>query len=196
MDLKGVVNVCGTPNPPGTKAKLRLTVKGELAVWPKTRAEVKLAASPAQVPAQGDTKILDEAFSFAGAPSGKGYWREYDILIDKGNLTAVLEGELGGQGYKGTIPFTLVGMGAAQLEFADMLVAYSGCLIASISGRNGLDYVLGNLDIPVQVESAELGLGTKNGELSGGNYVLMAPTGFTPMLYNGATHGFDITPNP
>lgn len=193
-DLMSIVNQCGSAAPPGTKTKLRLAVKGEFTNWPKTVAEIAIAAS--QTPLAGDTKRLGEAFDFSGASSGKGFWREFDILVDTGDLKAVLEGEVGGQGYKGQIPFTIIGMDAAKLEFADTIVAFSGCLIASISGRNNIDYILGNPDVPVVIESAELALGTKNGERSGGNYVLSANTGYTPMTYDGATLGFDITPNP
>lgn len=187
-------STCGKPNIPGTKTKLRITCSCDLPDgMPLTRKEVVLAA--AGTPAQGDSKIYDEPFNFANAPAGEGYWREYDILVDTGSLNAALEGEVGGQGFMSQIPFFVIGMDAAQLEFADEVVAHSSCMIVSIESRDGTAYVIGRHDNPVIVESADLSLGQKNGDRKGGAYVLKSSEGFAPMIYDAATHGFDITPN-
>jgi len=186
---------CGKPNLPGTKIKLRLTEICELANgMPATRSELVLAASG--TPEVGDKKIYDEPFDFSAAASGEGYWREYDILVDTGSLNAMLEGEVGGQGFANKIPFFIVGLGPAQLEIADDFVAHSNCLIASIVSRDGIAYVIGRVDNPVTIESAELTLGLKNGDRKGGAWVLNASEGYSPMTYDADTHGFDITPNP
>ena len=88
---------CGVANPAGTEVDLYYTCSCELNAWPKTRWEVVTAASG--TPAEGDTMILDEPFSFSGAPSGSGYWRKATIIVDTGAITDAVEGEVGGQGF-------------------------------------------------------------------------------------------------
>ena len=185
---------CGTPNPAGTEVDLYYTCSCELAAWPKTRFEVVTAA--AGTPVEGDTKILDEPFNFTGAASGLGYWRKATIIVDTGALNDTLEGEIGGQGYKGSIPFSIKGTGAEQLEFADNLAAYSGCLVAMLKDRNQNTRVVGTKGIPAAVESAEGTTGLKNGEKNGFDYVLSAATGLTMPIYDDATHGINLTPVP
>lgn len=195
--LANMSSTCGTPNPPGTKSKLRLTVKGELTGWPQTVAALKEAANdPADPVLQGDTKRFGENFDFSNASSGRGFWREFDILVDTGNLQFELEGEVGGQGYKSMIPFTIIGTEAEKLEFADTVAAYSGCLVASITGRNNVSYIVGNPDIPAVVDTATGASGTKNGERNATDFVVRASTGYTPMTIDAAAFPFKTTPNP
>ena len=188
MALIDMLRVCGTSNLPGTKTTLYYAPKGEFTGWPATKAD-NLGTDP------GDTKILDEPFDFTGAPAGSGYWRRADILIDTGAVNHVLEGELGGRGYKNSLPFFILGTDAEQLEFADELVRYDGCLIAMIEDRNGKMRVLGTTGVPAQVESAEGGTGLKTGDRRGIAYVLMDSTGATSPIYDHDTHGIEITPN-
>lgn len=185
---------CGTPTPAGTEVDLYYTCSCELASWPGTKYDTVIAASG--TPAEGDTKILDEPFDFTGAASGTGYWRKATIVVDSGAINDTLEGEVGGQGFKNSLPFKVKGSNAEQLEFADNMAAYSGCLVAMLRDRNDNLRVLGNKGVPAYVESAEGTTGLKNGESNGFDYVLSAGTGKTAPIYDDATHGIDITPNP
>ena len=111
-----------------------------------------------------------------------------------GSIDDVLEGEVGGQGYKSSIPFRIKGTNAEQLEFADNLAAYSGCLVAMLRDRKRNMRVIGTKSIPASVESAEGTTGKKNGETTGFDYVLSAATGLTAPIYDDETHGINVTP--
>ena len=192
--LQSLTRICGTENTPGTKVTLYYAKKGEFNGWPRTRHEVVTAAGG--TPVAGDTKILDEPFDFSEAPAGMGYWRKVDILVDSGAINAVMEGETGGKGIKNMIPFYVLGTNAEQLEFSDSIVAHDGCLVAMLGDREGNFRVLGNPDVPVQVESIEGGTGTKIGEKRGFAYSLMDNSGKHAPIYDAATHGIDLVPNP
>jgi hypothetical protein len=187
--LQSLTRTCGQSIPPGTKLRAYFTLKDELAGWPETKEEGGGTA-------QGDSKILDEPFDFTGAPVGKGFWRQLDILVDTGAVRDTLEGEIGGQGFVNRFDFFVLGAGAPQREFADLVTANAGCLIFMVQDKAGNHLVLGNLDNPVFVESAEGGTGTQNGDRVGFQYTLYSNTGYTTMMYDAATHGIDVTPVP
>ena len=179
---------CGSSNPPGTETELFYALDDEFTGWPATKADnggILL----------GDAKILDAPFDFSGAPVGEGYWRKTTILVDTGEIKDVLEGELGGQGFKSSFGFFLKGTDAQNLEFADDLAAASGCLVMMLRDRKGNLRVLGKPSNPAMVESAEGTTGAKNGDRRGFAYVASASIGQTAPIYDDATHGIDITPN-
>lgn len=183
MALKNLTRTCGKAIPPGTKTKLYLIPVDEIVSWPAT-------AAAGGGTAQGDTKILDEAWDLV-VVVGKGFWRTVDILVDTGNLREIMEGEFGGQGIRQRLDFFVLGNGAAQQEWADDMLAFSGCLIAMIPTKAGDYHVLGDLDNPVFLEALEGGSG---GDRVGYAYTLYANTGFTTSIYDAATHGVDVTP--
>jgi len=184
--LQSLKRVCGTKTIKGTKAVARFCIKGEFNGWPQTKEELGGSA-------QGDSKVLDEPFDFSTAPPGFGYWREIDILVDTGQLKMLIEGEVAGLEFKNGLDFFIQGSGAAQLEFGDLMIQYSGCLIWNIPDKNGNEYILGDLENPCFVESGEGGTG---GDKNGMQYSIYSKTGLTPMIYDADTHGIDLTPNP
>lgn len=186
--IQSLTRVCGQSVPPGTKLRAYFTLKDELTGWPQTAEE--LGGTD-----QGDSKILNEPFDFTGAAVGFGFWRQLDILVDTGQEIDTLEGEIGGQGYVQRLNFFVLGAGAPQREFADLLAANAGCLIFMIQDKPGNYLVIGDPDNPVYIEAAEGGTGTQTGDRVGYQYTLYANTGYTAMTYDGATHGVDITPN-
>lgn len=172
---------------PGTKAKLYFTFFDEITSWPQTKEQ--LGGSN-----QGDSKIFGEAWDFTAAPTGKGFWREVDILVDTGALNDTLEGEVGGHSIVNRLPFFLEGAEAAQREFFDQMVANEGCVLWMIGDKNGNYPVLGNKDFPAYLETGEGGTGTVNGDRVGYSFQLFCNTGLTAMLYD-VTLGIDLTPN-
>ena len=191
MGLSGLKN-CGLT--PGAKTKLRIAPLSDFNGWPQTRAEVVLAA--AGIPAQGDTMILDEPFDFSTAPTGEGYWREYDIVVDSGDLTASLQGEPGaGQSFQNQLPFYLSGTSAERLEFANTIKNCCEGFAAMIVDKDDTHYVIGEPGLPVFPVTIEVGLGKASGDKKGGDYVLQQSSGTTFKIYDAATHGVDVTPN-
>ena len=77
-----------------------------------------------------------------------------------------------------------------------MFLKYSGCLILSIDGRNGVSYVIGDLEMGVYVQTSEGGLGTANGEQHGTAFQFYWPKGRTPMVIDPVAFPFDLVPNP
>ncbi len=177
--------------PPGLRAELLITYAPELAAWPRTKAEISATG------ANGETVILDEPFDFSTAPAGEGYWRKYNIIVSSAKLDDTIEGELGGQGIYSMLAFQLAGTAAEEIEFANLLVAGSGCFIAAISDKNGQYRILGNLTDPAYIVSGGiLSSGAKIGDVKGGTYTLRSDTGYASPIYDANTHGFDLTPNP
>lgn len=176
---------CGTIIAPGTKLVMFMTPISELAAtWPQTDAE--LGGTD-----KGDTKILGEAWDFSGAAVGAGYWRRYNVLVDTGQLRTIIEGEIGGQGYRQRLDVFMQGNGPVENEQADDFLAYSGCCIVMIGTKEGYYPVLGDLENPVFIEAAEGGSG---GDRAGFQYTFYANTGKTPQFYD-VTLGIDETPN-
>ncbi len=177
-NIERITKSCGTLTPPGTKLVLYLIPKEEILAWPTVGNTV-----------YGDAKTLTTAWSLT-TDVDKGYWRRADILVNSGNLKVGMEGEIGGQGWKQRLEFFVEQMTKDKLQWADDLLACSGCLIAMIQGKDGNMFVLGDLDNPVFLEAGEGGTG---GDKSGILYTLYADTGKTPYIYTHAT--IDITPN-
>lgn len=184
-NVRNLTRSCGSPLPPGTKLKLYVIPKDEITAWPQTEAEANAGTD------LGDKKTLAEAFTYT-TDVGKGFWRAVDILVDTGNLRNVMEGEFGGQGYRQRLDFFIQGNGAPELEWADDMLACSGCLIAMIEDKAGNRHVLGDLDNPVFLEAAEGGSG---GDRVGYQYTLYANTGKMPYIY-GSALAINLTPNP
>lgn len=187
-EIQSLTRACGSNVPPGIQLTAWFTLAGELAAWPETREEGGGTA-------QGDSKILDEPFSFTGAPVGKGFWRKLNILTDTGNVRDTLEGEIGGQGFVNRLEFFVLGASAAQREFADLVAANAGCLVFMVKTKSGEHVVIGNKDNPCFVEASEMALGAANGDRVGTSYTLYANTGYTCPIYDAAEHGIDETPN-
>lgn len=187
--LKNLANVCGQQHTPGTETDLYYACSCELNGFPRTKEALGGTDD-------GDSKILDEPFVFNTSPAGTGYWRHARIKIDSGAVNDVLEGEIGSQTFKSSIPFAILGTNEKQLAFADSLAAASGYLVMMIRTNTGKLRVLGSDKRPAYVESAEIGTGTATTDSNSGVYVASASVGVTAPIYDDATHGIDITPNP
>lgn len=184
--LSNLTKACGSQLPPGTKQKLYLVPVAELTEWPDT-----MDVTGNGTGAAGESKILDEEWSFV-TTQDLGFWRTIDILVDSGDLRNVMEGEIGGQGYRQRLDFFVLGNNSREVEFADCLLANSGCMIAMVPDKAGNYHVLGDLDNPVYIEAAEGGTG---GDRVGFQYTLYANTGKTTYIYNADDHGINVTPN-
>lgn len=175
-----MVKDCGVRFVPGTKVKIYAIPKDEITTYPAVLGTTAL----------GDKKKLDGAFVLS-TTAGKGYWREFEIIVDTGDFKLLIEGELGGEMIKQRFTGFVPGMGAAQAEFADNMVCNSGCLILLIPTKSGDYIVMGTLEDPVYIEPGEGGTG---GTRAGMTYNFYANTGVAPYYYD-ATEGIDTTPS-
>jgi len=184
-DIQTLTKKCGDPNPPGTRARLLLIPAAELIAWPATRAD----GGGTEL---GDTMILDEAWTYT-AEVGKGFWREFPIITDTGEIRDSLEGEIGGRSWNNQFLFFIGGLEADRLEFAKEIA--NCCFVAMIPDRRDIYRVLGRYDDPAYVESVELTTGLTSGDRRGGAYSLSWSSGAPSYIYNDA-NGINLTPNP
>lgn len=181
---------CGKNESAGIKELGYMTYNSELAAYPLTRAQVVLAASG--TPAAGDTKILDEPFDFTGAGSGLGYWRSFPLLINRGSVNNLEEGEIGGKTLMNEGIFFIPGNGSVEKEAVECLRGASGCCTFMFPDKAGRYQVVGNIESPAYFEIVEAS-GT-GGEVVGYACRVFADTGSINLEYDATTHGIDITP--
>ncbi|MEM9929881.1 MAG: hypothetical protein AAF840_08695 [Bacteroidota bacterium] len=137
----------------------------EIDVFPRTKAEIALAADPAAVIPAGDTKRLGEAVVYKTG----GYHRQVQILVDTGNASNASEGEIGGQMNKGRFNLFLYGNEDEVREWLDCIMDNSGCMHIAAPSKDGQVHSYGTPDYPVWLESYEGGSG---GDRVGYNVVL------------------------
>jgi len=178
-NIKTLVRACGNANLPGVKAKLYLIPKEEITAWPTVGSGSTL----------GITKTLTTAWSLV-TTAGLGYWREFDILVDTGEIRMALEGNVGSKFWRNFLDFFIEGLQKEQLYTADAMVADSGCLIGMVMLKDGTTLVFGDLDNPLFLEAGEGGAGN---EQVGIKYTLMFNNGKAPMIYNSGL-AIDTTP--
>lgn len=127
-------------NPAGVKGTLYLVPAKEFASWPAYLSTT----------GPGDTVKLDGNFSFTGAGTGKGFWRAFPCLLEKG---AVEYNTVGGKGSKS---FDVIGRGyvlgldAAQLEWWKNMV--NAPMVGLWVDKNSTMHVIGSKDDPAYVE--------------------------------------------
>ena len=181
---------CGLNESAGIKEKGYMTYIKELASYPMTRAQVVLAASG--VPEPGDTKILDEPFDFTGAASGEGYFRSFPLLINRGSVGNLEEGEIGGKTLMNEAPFFIPGNDAVVKEAVECLRMASGCGIFMFPDKANRHQVIGTIESPAYFELT--GVSGTGGDVVGYACRVFADTGAINLEYDADTHGIDITP--
>lgn len=176
---------CGKNVIAGTEARLYLIPAGELTNHPQTKEELG-GSNP------GDDMILDQPYTYV-ATSGLGYWREYTIIVDSGEVVDTLIGEVGFRGWENTLAFQIQGTEVEQLQFARDVA--NGCLVAMVTDRQGITRVFGKYNDPCFVDAIEIRSGKKPGDVVGGTYLLKNSAGGPALTYDLTTHGINTTPN-
>lgn len=186
-----VPGTCPAKLPAGTEIEVYITCSCELAGFPRT----KYVMDPILNINPGDTVELGENFSFAGAPSGTGYWRKYIAVVNKNKVDVTKIGEEGSEALSAGITFTIAGTSKEQVEFSDTLVKLSGCLVAMIRPRGSvLMEGIGTKGLPATVDTVTMDGGEKAGDPN--NAVYRMKTDATPWFINDTTYPIDVTPNP
>lgn len=180
---------CGKKTSGGTKTKGYIACVCELPNgMPATRAAVNAPATPAP----GDAKIYDEPFDFPAAEAG--FWREFDIIIDEGEIKDLIEGSKANVGIGNMATFKIPGFDEIASDWAQQVVDNNGCGLLMIPLRNGKYVVVGSTDNPLFLESSEGGTGRALGDAPGYVFNMRSDSGLTAFYYDADTHGIQITP--
>jgi hypothetical protein len=183
---------CGKNEAPGTLETGYLTYVSEFDAMPQTRYAIAEAATPGSA-LPGDTKILDEPWDFAAAPSGEGYFRTFPILINTGEVTNVEEGEIGGKTMMNEANFFIPGNDSIVKEAVERLRAGSGCCLIMVPDKSKRYQVVGSKDHPAYFDITEPG-GTGGARVG---YAIRAysDSGAINLEYDADTHGIDLVAN-
>ena len=139
--------------------------------------------------AEGDYVRCTDTFDTTGAATGKGFFRSFPILIDKGAYKIEAVGGKGSKQWKESFTFTIQGVDAAQLEFATRMLNIPGAFLCP--DKNDKVHAIGRKDEAAFVETAEGGTG-EGPESDRVINVTVSAYSSRPIIYEGA---IDITPN-
>lgn len=192
-DFLSLTRNCGKAPIKGTKTKLYMIPFAEISAFPQTRAAIKVAGGT-ETPVQGDTKILDEAYGLI-TETGKGYFREVDILVNTGDVNNSLTGEVGGQENEVVSRFFILGNGPKEREFVDVMMQHNGCLHMAMPSKDGQMQAIGEPDNPVFVRSYDGGTGGGSGaERVGYAYEVFTSEPTTNKSINVDDYPLNLTP--
>ncbi len=192
-DFLSLTRSCGNAPIKGAKTKVYMIPFSEIDTFPQTRAAIKIAGG-IETPEQGDTKILDEAYGLV-TTSGKGYFREVDILVNTGDVANTLQGEIGGQENEVITRFFILGNGPKEKEFVDLMMANNGCIHVAIPSKDGQMQAIGDRDNPVFVRTYDGGTGGgSGGDKVGYAYELFTSEPQTNKVINVTDFPLNLTP--
>ncbi len=166
-------------NPPGIKQTAYIVPVSEITAEPGWSSGT----------AAGDYLNTSGNYDFSGAASGKGYWRSFPIMIDKGAYAVTAVGAKGSKSFKESFTFTIQGINAAELELVTRMLNIPAAFLCT--DKNNVVHVIGHKDEPAHVDTAE---GTTGEGPEGERSITVTVTAYTsrPMIYGGT---IDTTPN-
>lgn len=131
-------------NTPGTAGTGYMAPSVEFASWPAYQA--------ASTPGDGKTVLLDGNFSFTGAGSGKGYFRSFPMLLEKGSVQYNAVGGLGSKSLEILATFHIPGMNSVELEWLSNARNIPGVYL--ITDNEGVVHTLGSKTSPAYLSEA------------------------------------------
>lgn len=167
-------------NPAGVKGTLYLVPAKEFASWPAYQSTTD----------PGDTVTLDGNFSFTGAGTGKGFWRAFPCLLEKG---AVEYNAVGGKGSKS---FDVLGRGYVLGLDATQLEWWKNMLNAPMVGlwvdKKNVMHVIGSKDDPAYLEEGAGTTGIAATDERGIAFAIKANAA-SPTIYTGTVNTTPIS---
>ena len=173
--------VCGK-NAAGITGTGYMAPAGEFASWPAFQTTV--------TPGDGLSVKLTGNFVFTGAGTGKGYFREFPMLMEKGGIVKKAVGGVGSKSLELSLNFYVPGADATQLEWLRDQLNIPGVWL--IKDKNQTVHVLGSKEDPAYLQEAEMGTGVAATDERGTLYTIRAITS-EPALYPGT---INLTPIP
>lgn len=139
---------------------------------------------------EGDTVKVTTAFTTVST-TGLGFWRSFPMLINENSYDPTAVGGTGSKSIQESFAFRIQGLDAAQLEWFHNIKNVPSIFI--VEDKKGVKHVIGRMDDPAFLESAEGSTGKAATDSRGISFVVTAVTD-KPMVYEGPA--LDITPNP
>lgn len=174
-------NACGV-NAAGLKGRGYMSPAAEHNVWP--------AFTAATTPGDGKTVILTGNFDFTGAGSGKGYFREFPMLLEKGKVSYKAVGGIGSKSVEVMANFYVTGLNSIQLEWFRDQLNIPGVWI--FTDKSGIQHILGSKEDPAYIQEAEAGTGEAATDDRGTLYTVRWITA-SPQVYTGTINLVPIT---
>lgn len=136
----------------------------------------------------GKTVELSGNFSFTGAGTGKGYFREFTLVSEKNSVERKAVGGRGSKSIEETYTFYIAGMNAQHVEWMRDQLNIPGVWL--IKDKNGVVHCLGSKEDPAYLEEATQSSGQAATDERGTQYVIRSITA-TPKIYTGT---INLTP--
>lgn len=174
-----------TLNIGGIEVDIYFTCASELANDPKSKNQLTVPVTTA-----GASNEVGEAYSFAGAPTGEGFWRKMRIISDTGMLDTKGTVKEGTAKVETKLKFKLKGFGKVEKEFAEKVSACCG-LVLLVTDKSSVTHEVGRKSSPATVVSFTGGTG---GDFRGFDYEIEA-NGRTPRTVDLVAFPPDLTPN-
>lgn len=149
-------------NAAGVKGTLYLCPAKEFTTWPAYLATT----------GSGDTVKLTGNFDFTGAATGKGFWRAFPCLIEKGEVSYTAVGGKGSKSFDILGRAYVLGVDAPQLEWLKNML--NAPMVGLWTDKNGTMHVIGQKDDPAYVEEAVGSTGVAGTDERGINVAIKA----------------------
>jgi hypothetical protein len=176
---------CGLLNVGGLEVGIYFTCTSELANVPRTKK--KLGVTPSLL---GHKNLIGEAYSFAGAQVGEGYWRKLESIDETGMMDFSISEKDGTVKIENKIQFSTKGLNEIDKEFAENVA--SCCAMSFIViDRAGVAHEIGTKRNPAKVVKID---GSTGGDFRGLKYELSA-YGMVPRTIDLDEFPLDTTPN-
>lgn len=174
-----------TLNIGGIEVDIYFTCADELANDPKSKDKLSVP-----VTTLGASNEVGEAYSFAGAPAGEGYFRKMRVIADTGMVDTKGTVKDGTTKIESKLKFKLKGFGKVEKEFSERVSACCG-LVFLVTDKSGITHEVGRKASPATVASFTGGTG---GDFRGFDYEIDA-NGRTPRTIDLVVFAPDTTPN-
>lgn len=178
--LKPLIKGACLSNSPGLIENGWVAPSSEFATWPAFLSTT----------APGDSVKLSGNFDFSGAGTGKGYFRRFPTLMEKGAIVKRPVGDIASKTFEQIYTFYIPGADAIELEFLKSVLNVPSVYV--VKDKNGTVHVLGSKEEPAYLQEAEQNTGTTATDPRGTAYTIRHVTG-NPAIYTGTINETPIT---
>lgn len=177
MPFTDLIDSCGSKNIPGVSVRVYFAKKDDIDTFPP----FKITTLP------GDSVTLDGDIVMKALKK----FYQVDIITDSGEVKDTLAGSIGSKVYESTFDFMKATTNPNVVEFQESLA--NECLVVIVKEKSGNLRVLGNLDSPAYLETAEGTTAKTTGDTRGFTNQIKATPGYAAPFYEGLIDIDDLT---